>query len=157
MELKERILKILTTERLSASAFADRIGVQRSTISHIISGRNKPSLEFIQKIIPKFPNISIEWILLGVGDMHTQTNLNTSPITNTNVKLGELPLETGAIGVESSPKHPIIDPELAISKEESQQTNPLSTIEPNNVLEGKTVEQVIICYSDKTFLSYKPE
>ena len=48
---------------LSASAFADKIEVQRSSISHILSGRNKPSLEFIQKVLTAFPKVSSDWLL----------------------------------------------------------------------------------------------
>lgn len=54
---------------LSASEFADEIGVQRSNISHILSGRNKPSLDFIIKIKDRFPEIQWEWIIEGKGDM----------------------------------------------------------------------------------------
>lgn len=50
---------------LSASAFADKIEVQRSSISHILSGRNKPSLEFIQKVLAAFPKVSSDWLLTG--------------------------------------------------------------------------------------------
>ena len=67
--MKERIEKILENEQLSASKFADAIGVQRSSISHILSGRNKPSLELVNKILDQFPNINADWLLLGKGDM----------------------------------------------------------------------------------------
>ena len=62
-----RIKTILDKEGLSASKFAEMIGVQRSSISHILSERNKPSLEFIQKILEAFPHINAEWILTGKG------------------------------------------------------------------------------------------
>ena len=68
--MKERILKILDNEKLTATKFADRIGVQRSSISHIISGRNKPSFDFIEKTINSFSNISAEWLINGKGNMY---------------------------------------------------------------------------------------
>jgi transcriptional regulator with XRE-family HTH domain len=68
--MKERILKLLDDEKLSATKFADRIGVQRSSISHIISGRNKPSFDFISKTIEKFPDINVEWLITGKGNMY---------------------------------------------------------------------------------------
>jgi transcriptional regulator with XRE-family HTH domain len=67
--MKERIEKIIETEQLSASKFADALGVQRSNISHILNGRNKPSLELVNKILDRFPAINADWLLLGKGDM----------------------------------------------------------------------------------------
>ena len=60
-----RLLEILETKSLSASQFAEKIGVQRSSVSHILSGRNKPSLDFIIKINSVFSNISLEWLING--------------------------------------------------------------------------------------------
>ncbi len=54
--------------QLSASLFADKIGVQRSSISHILSGRNKPSLDFILKITSVFNDVDIHWLLKGKGN-----------------------------------------------------------------------------------------
>ena len=67
--MKERIEKIMEVEQLSASKFADAIGVQRSSISHIISGRNKPSLELVNKILQQYQHINADWLLLGKGEM----------------------------------------------------------------------------------------
>lgn len=66
MELAERFRYIMKLNQLSASAFADEIGVQRSSISHILSGRNKPSLEFIQKVLKRFPKVDAAWLISGV-------------------------------------------------------------------------------------------
>ncbi|MGE0560484.1 MAG: helix-turn-helix domain-containing protein [Flavobacteriales bacterium] len=65
MELTERLQYIMKLNNLSASEFADKIEVQRSSISHIFSGRNKPSLEFIQKVLTAFPKVSSEWLISG--------------------------------------------------------------------------------------------
>ena len=70
--MRNRILKILDNEKLSATKFADIIGVQRSSISHIISGRNKPSFDFISKTINKFPYINAEWLISGKGNMYKE-------------------------------------------------------------------------------------
>jgi len=66
MELIDRFKYLMKLNNLTASAFADEIGVQRSSVSHILSGRNKPSLEFIQKIITRFPKVSADWLIAGV-------------------------------------------------------------------------------------------
>ena len=66
-EFGERLQKIIDFNNLTASSFADRIGVQRSSISHILSGRNKPSLDFILKIIKECPEVELYWLLNGEG------------------------------------------------------------------------------------------
>ncbi|MCB9190570.1 MAG: helix-turn-helix transcriptional regulator [Flavobacteriales bacterium] len=63
--ITERLKKIMEDNELSSSQMADRIGVQRSAISHILSGRNKPSLDFILKVLESFSDISSEWLLRG--------------------------------------------------------------------------------------------
>ncbi|SET32187.1 helix-turn-helix domain-containing protein [Hymenobacter actinosclerus] len=65
----DRIQELLQVRELSASQFADAIGVSRPVMSHILSGRNKPSLEVVQKIIAAFPDLSISWLLNGAGPM----------------------------------------------------------------------------------------
>ncbi|WP_343685971.1 helix-turn-helix transcriptional regulator [Chryseobacterium gleum] len=69
MSLNERISKIIEYSNLTPSEFADEIDVQRSSISHITSGRNKPSLEFIIKIKSRFPELLWDWLVTGEGEM----------------------------------------------------------------------------------------
>jgi transcriptional regulator with XRE-family HTH domain len=63
----KRLEIILDYYGLNASGFADKIGVQRSSLSHLLSGRNKPSLDFILKILDVFPEVDLYWILNGKG------------------------------------------------------------------------------------------
>jgi DNA-binding XRE family transcriptional regulator len=72
MSLNERISKVIEYSKLTPSEFADEIDVQRSSISHITSGRNKPSLEFIIKIKSSFPEILWDWLVTGEGEMLKQ-------------------------------------------------------------------------------------
>ncbi|MDR6157290.1 DNA-binding XRE family transcriptional regulator [Chryseobacterium sp. SLBN-27] len=69
MSLNERISKVIEYSGLTPSEFADEIDVQRSSISHVTSGRNKPSLEFIIKIKSRFPEILWDWLVTGEGQM----------------------------------------------------------------------------------------
>ncbi|MDR7212038.1 helix-turn-helix transcriptional regulator [Flavobacterium piscis] len=64
----KRLEIILDYYGLNASSFADKIGVQRSSMSHLLSGRNKPSLDFVMKILEVFPDVDLYWILNGKGD-----------------------------------------------------------------------------------------
>ena len=68
--MKERLLQLLDLEQLTPSKFADMIGVQRSSISHVLSGRNKPSFDFLQKTLKAFPGLSAEWLVMGTGKMY---------------------------------------------------------------------------------------
>ena len=63
----ERLEKLLAHYELNASSFADAIGVQRSSISHLLSGRNRPSLDFVMKVITRFPEVNLYWLLNGKG------------------------------------------------------------------------------------------
>ena len=63
--MKERILKIMADNNMNAASFADRISVPRSGLSHVLKGRNKASLDYIQKILEVFPNIDSNWLLTG--------------------------------------------------------------------------------------------
>ena len=65
MEIRDRIKVIIKVNQLTATSFADEIGVQRSSISHILNGRNKPSLDFIQKVLKKFPRVNPLWLITG--------------------------------------------------------------------------------------------
>lgn len=66
-EFIKRLEKILQYYGLTASAFADEISVQRSSISHLLGGRNKPSLEFVLKVVKTFPEVNLYWLLNGKG------------------------------------------------------------------------------------------
>lgn len=74
----EQLNKIMDYYGLSASAFAELIQVQRSSISHILSGRNKPSLDFILKLNVAFPDINLYWLLNETGDMIDSSSSSTA-------------------------------------------------------------------------------
>ncbi|PLX08877.1 MAG: transcriptional regulator [Marinilabiliales bacterium] len=63
----DRIKRFIETQNMSASAFANAIGVQRSSVSHILSGRNKPSLDFILRLKNYYPDLNLDWLLFGKG------------------------------------------------------------------------------------------
>lgn len=97
-DFTERIKKILEYHQLTASLFADRIGVQRSSISHILSGRNKPSLDFILKITGAFPEVDIYWLLNGKGTFPKKT-VSETPKTTPSLPVSEGSKQTSSGGV----------------------------------------------------------
>lgn len=73
-EFAKRLQKVIDYYGESASSFAEKIGVQRSSISHILSGRNKPSLEFVLKVLSSFPEVELYWLLNGKGNFPAEKN-----------------------------------------------------------------------------------
>jgi transcriptional regulator with XRE-family HTH domain len=73
--MKERILEFLRNENKTSAQLAEEIGVQASGISHIISGRNNPSLDFVLKMLEKYQFLSTEWLLFGKGSMYTEAKI----------------------------------------------------------------------------------
>ena len=67
LEFAERLKKVMDHYQLSAASFADTINVQRSSISHLLSGRNKPSLDFVLKVLDKYKDVELYWLLNGKG------------------------------------------------------------------------------------------
>lgn len=68
-EMKDRIAHIIRAKNLTAAEFAVRLGIQPSNVSHLLSGRNNPSLDFVKKLKETFPEYSLDWIVLGIGPM----------------------------------------------------------------------------------------
>ncbi|SHI72535.1 DNA-binding transcriptional regulator, XRE-family HTH domain [Arenibacter nanhaiticus] len=121
-EFIERLNKVLGFYDLSASVFADKIGVQRSSISHLLSGRNKPSLEFVLKVISAFPDVDLYWLLNGKGSFPSRSKTN------------DVEKEI-VVAPETQPKKPI------------QQY-----VDPSE--KHKTIEKIIIFYTDGSFKAY---
>ena len=143
-----RISKIIKEKNLSSAKFADEIGVQRSSISHVLSGRNKPSLEFIQKILKAYPDIDINWLLSGKG------NIFSGSINNEN-KI-DFPEESATVHPED------------ITKYQKDQSKPESSKKPvindifdnesdNDQLKQKKIEKIIVLYKGNSFKEYYPE
>ena len=76
--MHERLKNWMGIEGLKPSALADSIGVNRATISHILSGRNKPSIDFLEKLLNVYPNINANWLISGIGYM--QNNMEQKEV-----------------------------------------------------------------------------
>ena len=86
-EFVGRLELLLEYYGLSAAAFADKIEVQRSGISHLLSGRNKPSLDFVMKVVQTFPEVNLYWLLNGKGSFPTDhTSTASAPSKESQVK-----------------------------------------------------------------------
>ena len=143
-----RISQILKTKNLTSAKFADEIGVQRSSVSHVLSGRNKPSLEFIQKILKTYPEINTDWLLFEKGDIlavNTQSeNMIDFPEDTATVRSEDIAKYQKAENTPKSSKKPVIN-DLFDNKSDNDQ------------LKQKKIEKIIALYNDNSFKEYYPE
>ncbi len=170
--MKDRITRFLTKENISPAEFADKIGVQRSSVSHVLNGRNYPSASFIQKMLMVYPQLNPRWLLLGDGEM-TMTTVQSIPAPS----LFDF---SSSKEVEIKPAAPIsvedmndlaTAPDSSIGKQNVSQKQPdkpsievvesqvKETIEKSAVtteVREREIDKIIILYKDKTFTSYSP-
>ena len=133
-KFSERLQKIMEEYDLNATSFADQIEVGRSSISHILSGRNKPSLEFVMKVIDAFPEVELYWLLNGKGNF--PKNEKPSPRTEI-LKISETEKKSTEETIPNS------------SSSESAITR--SNFSSN----GKEINRIVIFYEDGTFESFQ--
>jgi transcriptional regulator with XRE-family HTH domain len=129
--MKNRIKEFMTLKSINAAELADKIGVQRSNISHILSGRNLPSVHFIEKLVNSFPELNLEWLLTGNGNIW---------------KTAENKRENAEYEPKIDFKHDTRQQEKSSKKEILLLTEP-----------QKKIEKVLLFYSDKSFREYFPE
>ena len=162
----KRIKSLISVKNLSSSQFADLLGVQRSNISHILSGRNKPSLDFILKITEQFPSVSIEWLLKGKGEMfylEERATDNSSKqldiLVEDVVSEKETPLSLPDISGESvydgvKTEYYVDNNEKKLDPDEENintGSNDLSTL-----IDKEEIEQVMVLYKNGSFRVYTP-
>jgi transcriptional regulator with XRE-family HTH domain len=151
----KRLEIILDYYGLNASSFADKIGVQRSSLSHLLSGRNKPSLDFILKILDVFPDVDLYWVLNGKG---------TFPKSEfENVTYGTTPtpiINNPIVETKTEKAIDLFSDELPNSKNpiEEKKINYFSNT-PNSVIEKNSseIDRIVIFYKNGTFQTYSSE
>tara|TARA_B100000575_G_C22998270_1_gene575319 strand:+ start:440 stop:865 length:426 start_codon:yes stop_codon:yes gene_type:complete len=116
----ERIEEIRSNHQLSAAAFASKIGVQRSAMSHILSGRNKPSLDFLIKVYEAFDEVALDWLVLGTS---TPTDKINKTYQFDSIKVENEHQQTSTIAYPKSEKikpqkQPLISTEESASPKE---------------------------------------
>ncbi|MFD2602992.1 helix-turn-helix domain-containing protein [Flavobacterium suzhouense] len=154
----KRLEIILDYYNLSASVFADKMGVQRSGLSHLMSGRNKPSLDFVMKIIENFPEVDFYWLMNGDGDFpKNEETKDTKPEGPVPISPATSLFETnnqGAFDLFSSEEVPVkenkTEPDLFSSSSQKQ----TETIRPTD---SSAIERIVVFYKNGTFKNYNPE
>lgn len=127
IEFTKRLKIIIEHYNISAAILAEKMDVQRSSISHILSGRNKPSLDFVMKILKAFPEVELYWLLNGVGKFPKSSNVDS-------------------VNLEASSSS-VLKPQVKLTpKVEKESVIP-------NVVESD-IERIVIFYKDGSFKSY---
>lgn len=136
-DFAQKLELILSYYQLTASSFADKIGVQRSSISHLLSGRNKPGLEFVIKIVENFPEVDLYWFLMDMGTFPKPEVLQPKePIKQEAIKI------TAPEAIVPTQSH------APIQDEQSQPAKGEATA---------IVDKIVVLYKDGSFKSYSPK
>lgn len=153
--MKDRLIQLLDLEQLTPSRFADTIGVQRSSVSHVLSGRNKPSFDFLQKTLKAFPGLSAEWLMLGRGKIYGHTEPAGAPgLFDSQAEKPVMQQETEETPEDKGQQlfEGRFEDQGAGKVDEEEETQ----MEKPSPEAGKRVMKVIIFYEDDTFRSFEP-
>jgi transcriptional regulator with XRE-family HTH domain len=147
----KRLEIILDYYGLNASGFADKIGVQRSSMSHLLSGRNKPSLDFVLKILDVFPDVDLYWILNGKGSFPKKLEEPSNRITFETEK------KDSPIYVNENSGNENLFSDLSSHKDISDKNENLPKVKDVqfNLDEGE-IEKIVFFYKNGTFKVYNP-
>lgn len=156
--IKERILLLMNAQGMNPTQFADEIEVQRSSISHILSGRNNPSLDIVTKILKRFKEVDSNWLILGQGSLvssKNEINIDKSPslfdeeeilqkIENSSNNEYILEIEERIKDLESI---------IKVSEKKDITHNIIQGIdqETKHIVNTREVKKIIIFYNDNTF------
>ncbi len=162
----KRINKIIKEKNLSASQLATEVGVQRSSISHILSGRNRPSLDFVQKMLKAYPDLNPSWVLMGEGSIYKGDQNKEQAKTNVEQK-GKADLfsedqvieeKNTSLVKDEEPAQYLARPASANEKspfpEEKRQKIDDEKVSPSS--DRRIIKRIILVYEDNSFQELFP-
>ena len=140
--MKDRIAHIIRAKNLTAAEFAIRLGIQPSNVSHLLSGRNNPSLDFVRKLKETFPEYNLDWIIMGKGPITV-----SEPFASSVPSSEPLSNETFEADDHSGVMESVYS---------SQATVPSSIEEQRHALQSEELMKMVLVYSDNTFEVLSP-
>lgn len=159
--LNNRIQEILQKYQLSASNFAEKIGVPRSSISHIISGRNKPSLDFVLKTVEAFPEVDLHWLLYGKGVLESPESLQDEEIQENSLTDNSEQHQTmdlfSQTDESNNQQQTKVSSQKSTKKTEAIKVSPKPPTTNINISESKELEKIVFFYKDGSFKEFSPE
>ncbi len=155
--MREKLQQLMNAEQLTGSKLAEYLGIQPSSISHIMGGRNKPSLDFVQKILQRYPRINPDWLLLDSDEMYRP---QTSPAPAIEVN-AQLPFTDSDAPSEESISQPVATTPDPAPQPSTTSTNPsaeaMAMFSSASSTQHGGIKRVIVLYEDRTFESYEPQ
>lgn len=143
---------------ITAAELADSIGVQRSNVTHVLKARNKPSFQFIEKLLQVYPELNAKWLLLGTGKMvdgpskeRTLFDQVTETPSAPAIKETEKADEKVAVAEPS-----VIESTNVINHQETKKKMPTEEVQDQFFSSEKSIERLIVFYKDQTFKVYNP-
>jgi len=116
-EVAKRIAELIEYSGMKVADFAERVGIQKSAVSHLISGRNKPSFEVLSSMLILFPELNPDWLILGTGNMLRQTNISQPTVYTSPATLKDL----NKISVKSIETAPSAQTETVLKLQEEEE------------------------------------
>ena len=148
--MREKLLKLMETEHLTASRLAELLGIRSSGISHILSERNKPSFDLLQKILKRFPNINPDWLLLDSDQMYRdQAAATRADQSDDNLFSFDNPEQTSAPTFAATENN-----DLTMSSPSVGTSQIANNIQQMARSGSRNVKRVIVLFDDHTFESY---
>lgn len=155
MKFSKQLQKIMHHFGLSTTELADKILVPKATISHLISERNKPSLEFIMKLHTTFPTLNLEWLIYEKEPfLVTEIHQKTIEIDQNETDVLDEILEIETVNeIENEDQYENKKEEI-----EPKNINQIITENPKNILsfQSKEIDCIVIFYNDGSFKKYNP-
>ena len=151
--MREKLQILMNAENLTGSRLAEYLGIQPSSISHIMSGRNKPSLDFVQKILQRYPRINPDWLLLDSEQMYRAQSSEPSPASSSETLFDE---PTFAQEPSSQSDAPTADSTSFTSPAPNAPHSAMDVAGCFATPDGRSVKRVIVMFDDRTFESYEP-
>lgn len=161
--MKDRLKEILLSKNLTAAMFAEKIDVQKSSISHILSGRNKPGFDLISKILRSYPDIDPRWLILGEGSISKTNNpIDTNNKTDSNDLFSRE--NTNNFNNDSPKPKNQSERDIEVTKENSWKNTTVNSNQITNVNQAEVInsnectscelEKIVFFYKDGTFKVY---
>ena len=153
MDTRDRIKLIIETEGVTQVAFAETTGINTSTLNHVLTGRNNPSVEVISKILAAYPQYESDWLLHGSGPMWTEA-YSEQQVRSTSIPLFSNPDGDGSGPIPSPIATTVPSGSLRRGKAEEDIRDAAQTTTERAT--SKRVQKVIIYYDDNTFETLYP-
>ena len=144
LEMKDRISHIIRAKNLTAAEFAIQLGIQPSNVSHLLSGRNNPSLDFVKKLKETFPEYNLDWIVMGQGPI-TVSDSFKKPMAET-MPVGKQETLTEQSEIVEDFQGTLFDAHNMVEAKEEKPTAASKAV----------LEKIIMVYSDHTFEEMLP-